>query len=254
MLDLSFRSYVLVALAQAIAVLSSAAWAGESVYLQPALANKGNSFSSQLNGFQRADNWTPDTSQAVTGIRWWGATSGTGEALSFTLRVYLDSGGVPTSLVDQFTIGSDFTKTPTGLIDLNGRDLFQYDAELPEGGFVPTSGTTYWLTLLNDQAGAGGPLWLWHQGSGGDSSHVFRDSPTGSWSAADGDMAFELFAAPSAKCPADFNQSGTVDITDLLIVISNWGTTGKSGGDANGDGLVDIGDLLAVIGAWGPCQ
>jgi hypothetical protein len=43
-------------------------------------------------------------------------------------------------------------------------------------------------------------------------------------------------------CAGDYNHSGTVDVDDLLFVISQWG-----GGGMN------INDLLAVIENWGPC-
>jgi hypothetical protein len=46
----------------------------------------------------------------------------------------------------------------------------------------------------------------------------------------------------------------TVNISDLLTVISSWGQGGaSSAGDVNGSGTTDIADLLAVIAAWGAC-
>ena len=52
-------------------------------------------------------------------------------------------------------------------------------------------------------------------------------------------------------CPEDINGDGTVDVTDILIVIGNWGGSGE--GDVDGNGVVDVSDLLALVGAWGPC-
>jgi len=54
------------------------------------------------------------------------------------------------------------------------------------------------------------------------------------------------------ECP-DINGDGTVDVSDLLIVIGYWGATG-SPADLNSDGIVDVADLLIVIGNWGPCN
>lgn len=43
-------------------------------------------------------------------------------------------------------------------------------------------------------------------------------------------------------CEGDVNGDGTVDITDLLRVIGDWGAP------------YDVGDLLAVISGWGACE
>ena len=51
--------------------------------------------------------------------------------------------------------------------------------------------------------------------------------------------------------PGDINGDGVVDVTELLIVVANWGGSGE--GDINGDGTVDDSDILLLVGAWGPC-
>jgi len=53
------------------------------------------------------------------------------------------------------------------------------------------------------------------------------------------------------ECP-DINGDGYVDVSDLLVVIDQWGAT-KSLADLNFDGIVDVTDLLIVVGNWGPC-
>ena len=56
-------------------------------------------------------------------------------------------------------------------------------------------------------------------------------------------------------CPGDVNGDMIIDITDLLIVLSQWGQT-CSGcpADVTGDGVINIADLLAIIANWGtPC-
>ncbi|MCR9218524.1 MAG: hypothetical protein NXI14_15155 [bacterium] len=50
--------------------------------------------------------------------------------------------------------------------------------------------------------------------------------------------------------PGDVDQSGTVDLADLNIVLANFGTTGEQG-DATGDGLVDLADLNLVLANFG---
>lgn len=53
----------------------------------------------------------------------------------------------------------------------------------------------------------------------------------------------------SAGNPADLNGDGSVDASDLAILLSNWGGSGI--GDIDGSGTVDAGDLAALLGAWG---
>jgi len=55
------------------------------------------------------------------------------------------------------------------------------------------------------------------------------------------------------SCIADATNDGVVDVSDLLLVIGNWGENcGEA--DINVDGIVDVVDLLEVIGGWGPCD
>ena len=54
-------------------------------------------------------------------------------------------------------------------------------------------------------------------------------------------------------CIGDLNETGEVDVIDLLIVINQWGLA-NSPADVNFDGIVDVSDLLIVVGNWGPCK
>jgi hypothetical protein len=53
-----------------------------------------------------------------------------------------------------------------------------------------------------------------------------------------------------ATCPPDVDGSGSVDLDDLNIVLTNFGQATASG-DTNGDGTVDLDDLNAVLTAFG---
>ena len=55
-----------------------------------------------------------------------------------------------------------------------------------------------------------------------------------------------------SNCDGDTNDSGVVDVGDLLIVIDQWGLS-DSPADLNSDGIVDVSDLLMVVGNWGTC-
>ena len=55
----------------------------------------------------------------------------------------------------------------------------------------------------------------------------------------------------SEPCDGDVDVDGEVAVSDILLAIDQWGTSGSA--DINGDGIVDVEDLLAIVGAWGPC-
>ena len=59
-------------------------------------------------------------------------------------------------------------------------------------------------------------------------------------------------------CAGDIDVSGTVDVNDLLAVITTWGPCPgppqPCPADIVTNGVVDVNDLLQVIANWGPCQ
>jgi hypothetical protein len=57
-------------------------------------------------------------------------------------------------------------------------------------------------------------------------------------------------------CPGDLDGDHAVGVSDLAILLSNYGMTGMTyaDGDLDGDGDVDIGDLAALLAIYGsPC-
>ncbi len=56
-----------------------------------------------------------------------------------------------------------------------------------------------------------------------------------------------------SSCTEDINGDGQINVSDLLVVVSFWGTS-NSGADIDGSGTVDMPDLLAIIGSWGNCE
>lgn len=55
-------------------------------------------------------------------------------------------------------------------------------------------------------------------------------------------------------CPADLNLDGTVNVLDLLAMLSAWGSNPGHAADLNGDDVVDVLDLLLMLTAWGSCS
>ncbi len=55
-----------------------------------------------------------------------------------------------------------------------------------------------------------------------------------------------------AACPGDADDNGVVDLTDLSIVLSEFGMAGPGlAGDINGDNVVDLSDLSEVLANFG---
>ncbi len=61
-----------------------------------------------------------------------------------------------------------------------------------------------------------------------------------------------LAHAGGPACPADTDNSGTVNVTDLLQLLGAWGTCPQPcSPDINTDGNVNVTDLLALLANWG---
>ena len=56
------------------------------------------------------------------------------------------------------------------------------------------------------------------------------------------------------QCPWDLNGDQIVGITDLLSLLTSWGTDPGGPPDFDGDGNVGITDLIELLANWGPCQ
>ena len=63
--------------------------------------------------------------------------------------------------------------------------------------------------------------------------------------------AFEKQLPPPPPCPADLDNSGSVDAADLAGLLGAWGASGAA--DFDGSGTVDAADLSTMLSAWGPC-
>jgi hypothetical protein len=64
-------------------------------------------------------------------------------------------------------------------------------------------------------------------------------------------VVFQTPLAQTLPCGADLNGDGTIDVDDVLSMISLWGGSGRA--DLNGDSVVDVNDLLGLLGNWGDC-
>ncbi len=54
-------------------------------------------------------------------------------------------------------------------------------------------------------------------------------------------------------CVEDINADGAINVTDILMLLSNWGTSGDGAEVTAPYDVVDVSDVLAIIGALGGC-
>ena len=65
--------------------------------------------------------------------------------------------------------------------------------------------------------------------------------------------SFQIFSRENdeeEECIGDLTGDGFVNVSDILAIISAWGTPN---GDITGDTMTNVSDLLVVIGEFGPC-
>jgi hypothetical protein len=65
--------------------------------------------------------------------------------------------------------------------------------------------------------------------------------------------SYDILDPPVGTCLGDTNDDSVVNVSDLLLVIDQWGA-GSGSGDVNDDGLVNVNDVLMIVGNWGPCE
>jgi hypothetical protein len=86
--------------------------------------------------------------------------------------------------------------------------------------------------------------------------YITNDTLSNPWDTLPSYWAAEVTAAsqgcsPSTTSSADINHDGTINITDLSILLANFGKTGAGvPGDINADGSVGIRDLSMLLASW----
>jgi len=91
------------------------------------------------------------------------------------------------------------------------------------------------------------------QGSGGEpyADWVMKENSLVFFGYADAaGLELDVVVADPPGTTGDINGDGSVNVTDLLMVLNDWGCTCCLT-DINADGRTDVADLLAVIGNWG---
>jgi hypothetical protein len=141
-------------------------------------------------------------------------------------------GIINTNNLGAWTIGADgaidFLVHEGQWLSLDGGPLRQVEAFTVGIGSGTNSGRR---PSINDR----GDVAMWLQFTNGDQSIVVSQT--------------------LPACPGDLNLDGTVDATDLAILLGAWGGVGPigAGGDIDLDGDTDGADLGTLLGGWGPC-
>ncbi len=111
---------------------------------------------------------------------------------------------------------------------------------------IPLDETTRWIYEGCDES-ASGSAELWEVFLGGHFPTFSNEGIATLFNYLD------THTKPEPPCIADVNVDQQVDVADVLLIISEWGSS-DAVTDINLDGIVDISDLLIVISNWGPCE
>jgi hypothetical protein len=102
-------------------LLAAPLQAGPVVYSQPPVNGAVSFFSDFAEGQQIADDFVLGQTHVIADVHWWGSYLNDGiQPDDFTLRFFIDAGGVPATNPLVSVAPVNLTRTPTGLVDLTG--------------------------------------------------------------------------------------------------------------------------------------
>ena len=116
----------------------------------------------------------------------------------------------------------------------------------------PTGSGVQTLDTLNPSAAPTGACCVGTSGACLDITEALCIAGNGTFHGEGSDCG-SVNCSPEPYCPADINSDGVVDVSDVLTLISAWGSS-DADADVDDDGTVDVADLLIVIDAWGACE
>lgn len=185
-------------------------------------------------------------------------TGGTGEPIGRQVRVDWPDG------VEAQAI----TTPPPGVVDLKARillqradgrpfDLTAFTVELL-ANTAPGGAAIEIMPQINGEDALADPLLFFVTGFNGQTfSFDEAPNPAGSTALLQGydsydislfvDFAVVALTLRSDGVPGDLNGDGTVDLTDLGMLLADFGCTGTCAGDVDGDGDTDLSDLGILL-------
>ena len=66
-----------------------------------------------------------------------------------------------------------------------------------------------------------------------------------------GDENILIISEPNVGCLGDVVPNGSIDISDILLILSQYGCLSACDTDVTGDGAVTISDVLVVLSVFG---
>ena len=66
-----------------------------------------------------------------------------------------------------------------------------------------------------------------------------------------GDEDISIISEPNVGCLGDVIPNGSIDISDILLILSQYGCLSACDTDVTGDGAVTISDVLSVLSVFG---
>ncbi len=186
-----------------------------------------------------------------------GGDCGSGNAMYFGQTSSCDYdqgtvvGSLMTSVIDMTSYSGDMVLSFCNALETE--DLDSYDrAEVRVNGemVVELGESSNWETIeIPIAAGDLDTLQIeWHFDSGDDVFNTFRG-----WHVDNVLLrGASVECDDTGTCEGDVTGDSSVNVSDLLLVIDQWGQM-DSPADANGDGVVNVSDALLIIGNWGPC-
>lgn len=255
----------IVRLLGSIVVLTLTSAYGEVLWTQPPTDSFGG-LSSQdarnpggLGWFSEvADNFVGQSGWTVDQVEFFGGYATPlgeeGNTEGFTIRVYTDNAGHPgTRIFEQDVF--DFTETNYYVHPALGFAGYGYSVSLSPSFTVDVDGT-YWISVVAILARGGTadePQWGWIASSTVTPpfAHQWFFSP-GNFAEQFNDVAFSLISG--SPCPGDLDGDGSVGLSDLATLLSNFGTSGGATaeqGDLDGDEDVDLADLAMLLASFG---
>jgi hypothetical protein len=171
------------------------------------------------------------------------------------------SAGTPVGRIEPVQFPFALEDTATYAVDVGGTGAGQFDQIL---GSIPTTlDGTLQVSLINGYVPIQGHDFVIVSTSGARTGE-FRDivapnpGPGNAWRVRYDNLAGQNRAVLAVTCPEDLNGDHSVGLSDLTILLSNYGITSGAGGEdgdiqpgPDGDGDVDISDLTTLLSAFG---
>ena len=249
------KKQLALALASALAVGLSSAASADHLGFDNGPPDGVNGYSNILDGGFGLDRRVADDFNLGAGAGFiidivemnivWG-DGGANHAVSFLVEFFKDdAGGGPGSLVSS-QVSTDFTETATGNI------FFSRPEQIHSVDISPVSlasNTNYWVSIQplgNDNCFQ---LTTGNGATNGDECYVnYVDLTGGLWVTGTqqfgvaSDVVFRVNGShPGDSCPWDLDDGGTVGLSDLLILLAQWGIS------------YGLEDLLELLASWGDC-